>query len=164
MVFPKPDELLREEDYIGPGLTARRESIGLSRWDLANLTGLSYNTIKRYETGQQAGISNFCKIENAMRAVVRKQNDWPVREGEVLVKKNPWPIPFELEYISEGLYYGPGLEARREAQRLTRRELANLAQIPVDTVRRYEYGKIKPAACHIIRLENAFRLASKYKW
>lgn len=163
VIFPKPSELLVIDDYMGAGLVARRVSVGLTRMELASLAGVSYNALKRYESGQPASLENFVKIENALRARVRRMNDWPTYEGEVLKIRNQWPVPFELEYISEGLYFGEGLRSRRESVGIDRRELADLAMIPVDTVRRYESGRIKPRTPHIVSLENALRLGAKYK-
>lgn len=164
VVFPKPSELLSIDDYMGAGLWARRESVGLTRTELAEMAGISYNALKRYESGQPASLENFVKMENALRARVRRMNGWPIYEGEVLKVRNQWPVPFELEYISEGLYFGVGLRSRRELVGIDRRELADLAMIPVDTVRRYENGAMKPRTPHIVSLENALRLGAKYKY
>ncbi len=163
VVFPKPSELLVLDNYMGAGLWARRESVGLTRMELAEMAGVPYNALKRYESGQPASLENFVKVENALRTRVRRMNGWPTYEGEVLKNRNQWPIPFELEYISEGLYFGVGLRSRREAVSIDRRELADLAMIPVDTIRRYESGRIKPRTPHIVSLENALRLGAKYK-
>lgn len=164
VVFPKPSELLALDNYMGAGLVARRVSVGLTRMELAEMAGISYNALKRYESGQPASLENFVKVENALRARVRRMNNWPTYEGEALGRsRNQWPLPFELEYISEGLYFGEGLMRRREAVGIDRRELADLAMIPVDTVRRYENGRIKPRTPHIVSLENALRLGAKYK-
>lgn len=164
VVFPKPSELLVIDDYMGAGLVARRVSVGLTRMELASLAGISYNALKRYESGQPASLENFVMVENALRARVRRLNGWPTYEGEVLGRsRNQWPIPFELEYISEGLYFGEGLIRRREAVGIDRRELADLAMISIDNVRRYENGLMKPKTPHIVSLENALRLGAKYK-
>ena len=163
VVFPKPSELLVIDDYMGAGLVARRVSVGLTRMELAEMAGVSYNALKRCESGQPASLENFVEVENALRARVRRMNSWPTYDGEVLKVRNQWPIPFELEYISEGLYFGAGLRSRRELVGIDRRELADLAMIPVDTVRRYENGAMKPRTPHIISLENALRLGAKYK-
>ena len=162
-VFPKPSELLVLDDYMGAGLMTRRINVGLKRQELSTLAGVPYNALKRYESGQPASLENYVKVENALRVCVRRLNGWPTYEGEVLKNRNPWPVPFELEYISEGLYFGVGLVSRREAVGIDRRELADLAMIPMDTVRRYENGVMKPKTPHIISLENALRLGAKYK-
>ena len=57
-------------------------------------------------------------------------------------------------FLNEEDYYGPGLVRRREEAGLSRKDMASFANIPINTLRRYETGEQKPGLENLIKIEN----------
>lgn len=121
---------------IGDRIARHRQRLGLTKRRLAELAALTPSAVSRYESGRNTPtLASLYRLADALRV-----------------------MPWELLPDRRGCSIGERIERRRRKVGLTKRRLAELADLTPSTVDAYESSRDTPTLSELYRLASALRV------